>query len=221
MEKNRLVFIFGAVLLCALIGLAVFFGLSDDVVDKPLPAKPQAAATPPSKPLVSEVESSKPSGNFEVSGVAQSASDFSSNPPRTSEEDNIIKLASADQMDRTARAERLLQMAAGAQDPDAKQMAVEYAAELIRDNSYLNYRGQMFQIANTPELREVVMDDALTRGEDVRLPTLVEMLKLPLTEAERSDIREVLEAYVDKDYGPDAGAWEAPVQQWVKENTQQ
>ncbi len=64
------------------------------------------------------------------------------------------------------------------------------------------------------------MDDALMRGEEYRLPTLVDMLGSTLSDKENTEIREILEAYLDKDYGPNPSDWKGPVDAWVKENTQ-
>jgi hypothetical protein len=68
-------------------------------------------------------------------------------------------------------------------------------------------------------MRVAVMDDSLTRGEELRLPNLLEMMRNSTSDEEKQEIREILEAYLDQDYGPQPGAWEAPLRKWVAENT--
>ena len=155
---------------------------------------------------------------FEVRDAA-SAQDFSSNPPRSSEENAVIAIVAKTIPDKQ-KADELLAMAVTVQDEDAKELAIEHASKNISDEEYLNYRDRLFQLAQNPEIRELVLDDALTRGEEYRLPTLVDMLGSTLSEKEKIEIREILEAYLDKDYGPSPSAWKGPVDAWVKENMQ-
>jgi hypothetical protein len=39
------------------------------------------------------------------------------------------------------------------------------------------------------------------------------------SDEEKQEIREIFEAYLDHDYGPNPVSWEAPLRQWVAENT--
>lgn len=138
---------------------------------------------------------------------------FSSNPRRSATESYVLNIVRADVPD-AQKVEDLLRIAPELPG-DAQRLAVEEAVELIPDTTYLHYRERLFQLAYSEELRAAIIDDALTRGEEVRLPTLVEMMRLSISESERTEIREVLEAYLDADYGPDPKHWEAPVRRWV------
>ena len=169
--------------------------------------KPAYTPPPDPKKLVFQVED------------ATSPQDFSSNPPRTSEENAVIAVVSKIAPDKQ-KADELLAMAVTVKDEDAKELAIEHAAKFIPDDDYLAYRDRLFQLAQNPEIRELVMDDALMRGEEYRLPTLVDMLGSTLSDKENTEIREILEAYLDKDYGPNPSDWKGPVDAWVKENTQ-
>jgi len=102
--------------------------------------------------------------------------------------------------------------------PDAQTLAMENATALIPDTDYLNYRNHLIQLAKTPDLREAVMNDSLTRGEELRLPNLLELMRTSQSEDEKLEIRGILEAYLDKDYGPQPAQWEAPLRQWIAEN---
>lgn len=101
--------------------------------------------------------------------------------------------------------------------PEGKVLAMEYATALIPDETYAQYRPTLFGFANTPELRETVLRDVLTRTEPVRMPTLVEMLRQPAN-PEQAEVREILLAYVDVDYGSDVNGWDAAVKKFLAEN---
>jgi hypothetical protein len=96
---------------------------------------------------------------------------------------------------------------------------MENATSLIPDSDYLKHRSNLLKLATTPEMRVAVMDDSLTRGEELRLPNLLELMRTSTSEEEKQEIREIFEAYLDKDYGPNPAHWESPLRQWIAENT--
>lgn len=145
--------------------------------------------------------------------------DFSSNPKREPEEQRVLDIAAERTLPDEAKVDRLLTLIPSL-PPDAQTLAMENAAALIEDQSYLKYRTRLLRLATTKEMRETVMNDSLTRGEELRLPNLLEMMRTSADDAEKKEIREIFEAYLDKDYGPNPALWEAPVRKWVAENTQ-
>jgi hypothetical protein len=148
-----------------------------------------------------------------------SPENYSSNPPRDPSEKLVLKIAGERGVPDEEKVKRLLAMIPTL-PPDAQTVAMENAAALIPDTDYLNYRSQLLQLAKTPDMREVVMDDSLTRGEELRLPNLLELMRTSTNEEEKLEIREIFEAYLDKDYGPNPAHWEAPLRQWVAENSE-
>jgi len=215
--KKQIVVISVAAAVLVLV-LAFFLGGKQDTLPtptveaKPVPAttgEMKAVYTPPADPKKLDL----------AVRDADSIQDFSSNPARSSDENRVIAVVAKTIPDKQ-KADELLALAVTVQDEDAKELAIEHAAKNISDTEYLNYRDRLFQLAQNAEIRELVLDDALTRGEEYRLPTLVDMLGSTLSEKENTEIREILEAYLDKDYGPSPSAWKAPVDAWVKENMQ-
>lgn len=144
---------------------------------------------------------------------------YSSNPQRDPAETLVIKIAAERGVSDEEKVKRLLGMIPTL-PPDAQTLAMEHATALIPDENYLNYRSHLLQLAKTPDMRVAVMDDSLTRGEELRLPNLLELMKISDSEEEKLEIREIFEAYLDKDYGPNPAHWEAPLRQWVAENSE-
>ena len=153
-----------------------------------------------------------------LSPEAESIEEFSSNPKRDPEEQQILDLAGDHKIPDREKVRQMLAMIPKLQ-ADAQTLAMEHATALIPDEEYLNYRGHLLQLAKTSEMRTAVMHDSLTRGEEIRLPNLLEMMRTSTSEEEKREIREIFEAYLDKDYGPNPAQWEAPLRQWVAANT--
>jgi hypothetical protein len=103
---------------------------------------------------------------------------------------------------------------------DGKVLAMEEATKLIPDEQYNQYRPTLFALVSSNELRETVLLDVLTRGEPVRMPTLVEMLKQPpnTEHPAHEDIREILVAYLDTDYGSNLDGWDSAVKKFLADN---
>jgi hypothetical protein len=156
--------------------------------------------------------------NGKLSPEATSMDEFSSNAPRDPSEQQVIDLAEDRALTDQAKVQRLLAMIPSL-PPDAQTLAMENATALIPDADYSKYRGQLLQLAKSPEMRETVMHDSLTRGEELRLPNLLEMMRTSTSEEEKKEIREIFEAYLDKDYGPNPAQWEVPLRNWVAENS--
>lgn len=156
--------------------------------------------------------------NGRLSPEADSPADFSSNPKRDPAEQQVIDLAGDRNLSDRAKVDRLLTMIPNL-PPEAQTLAMENATALIPDTDYTSYRQRILQLAKSPEMREAVMDDSLTRGEELRLPNLLELMRTSTSDAEKQEIREIFEAYLDKDYGPHPAQWEIPLSKWVAENS--
>ncbi|HET6408748.1 MAG TPA: hypothetical protein VFG14_12760 [Chthoniobacteraceae bacterium] len=156
--------------------------------------------------------------NGRLSPEAKSTEEFSSNPKREPGEQAVLEIAAERGVSDTNKVERLLAMVPTL-SPDAKTLAVEHAAALIPDKDYLKYRDRLLKVADSAEMRIAIMDDSLTRGEELRLPNLLELMRSSKSDEEKQEIREIFEAYLDKDYGPNPAHWEAPLREWVAQHS--
>lgn len=142
---------------------------------------------------------------------------YSSNPPQEPWEKEIIGLVNTLGIPDVAKAERLISRIPSL-PPDGKVLALEHAMQLLPDPDYLRLRPSIFQLSNnSEEMRESLLVDVLSRTDEVRMPTLVEMLRQPPNPAQE-EIREILIAYIDHDYGNDAAMWDVAVKKWLVEN---
>ena len=143
---------------------------------------------------------------------------YSSNPPRQIHEQRVIQTATARELSDGVKVQQLLAMLPTLPD-DGKVLAMEHAAKLITDGEYLKFRDRLLSLSSTPELRQTVLLDVLTRDDEIRMPTLVELLRhRPVSE--QAEVKEILEAFVEKDFGDDTKQWELAVRAYLAESSE-
>lgn len=134
-------------------------------------------------------------------------------------EQDIIKLAGRLDMTDDRKAVALLNKAYTLPDEPAKVVAVEQATRLMSDQQFKQLKPQLMGLNDTgsEDMQETILRDILTRAENVRMPALVDLLRRPPYPGQQ-EIREILEAYVDVDYGTDISKWDAAVHKWLIDN---
>ena len=142
--------------------------------------------------------------------------DYTTAPSPGTIEGRLVMVFADRQLPDAEKVERFLAMVPSLPE-EGKRMALDYATQLITDQDYLRQRPRLLRMAATDDLREVVMLDMLTRDDGIKMPSLVELMKTS-SESTRSEAREILVAFLEKDYGDDPNQWDAPVRQWVAEN---
>jgi len=148
--------------------------------------------------------------------VAVKYSEFSKKPDW---EQDIIKLAGRLDLTDDHKAVALLNKAYTLPDEPAKVVAVEQATRLMSDNQFKQLKPQLMGLndSGSEDMQETILRDILTRAENVRMPALVDLLRRPPYPGQQ-EIREILEAYVDVDYGRDIPKWDAAVRKWLIDN---
>jgi hypothetical protein len=218
MNRRNLSFLICALALLA--GAAVFYltsssdsavGHGHGVDDS---SASDTAAKSASASIVRPDEVEKKKSNFVPLEVK--AEDYTTRPKANTVEGRLLKIWADRQLPDPEKVERLLGAMSGLDDA-GKKLALDYATQLITDDDYVRQRPRLLRVAASDELREVVMLDMLTRDDGIKMSSLVELMKTP-SPTTRSEAREILEAFLDKDYGDDPQNWDAPVQQWVAEN---
>jgi len=134
-------------------------------------------------------------------------------------EQDIIKLAGRLDMPDDRKALALLNKVHTLPDEPAKVVAVEHATHLMSDEQFKQLRSQIMSLNDTggEDMKDAILRDILTRAENVRMPALVDLLRRP-TYPGQQEVREILEAYLEVDYGTDFPKWDAAVRQWLIEN---
>ena len=100
---------------------------------------------------------------------------------------------------------------------DAQVGAATHIANLIADADYAPF-GQHLTNTNTlPEVQDVIFADLLGRPNALKLPWLLEVARTP-AHGKASDAKDLLELYLERNYGDDWDAWQTNLAQWLRDN---
>ncbi len=118
--------------------------------------------------------------------------------------------------DEDQKAKRLLELLPNL--PEEGQVeAAQHLSNLLPDEQYPAL-AQTLTNAHTPEaVLDVLMTDVLNRPNPIKLSTLLDVARTP-EHPKSEEARDVLEVFVDEDYGTNWDAWETAVKKWLKEN---
>ena len=134
----------------------------------------------------------------------------------TNWEETVDALLRDDSGEPNAKAKQLLELLP--RFPEAGQVeAAQHIANLIADEDYAPF-GAYFTNTNTSvEIQEIILADLLGRPNSIKLPLLLESARLP-QHAKAAEAKELLELYLEKDYGEDWELWQKNVEEWLKAN---
>jgi len=67
------------------------------------------------------------------------------------------------------------------------------------------------------DVLDVLVVDVLNRPNSLKLPLLLEIAREP-SHPKAIESKELLEVYLEQDYGNDWNKWQAKLDQWIKDN---
>ena len=100
---------------------------------------------------------------------------------------------------------------------DVQVEAATHIANLIADADYAPLGRHLVNTNTLPEVQDVILADLLGRPNALKLPWLLEVARTPAHE-KAPEAKELLELYLEKDYGNDWEAWQSNLAQWLKDN---
>lgn len=95
---------------------------------------------------------------------------------------------------------------------------LEYARQMtvmLDDTNYTPVKKILLDPTTPTNVFDVIFNEFVTRGNALKLPVYVEMLKIP-NHTYHARARQVLQAYLRMDYGDDPAKWEEPVNEYLK-----
>lgn len=101
--------------------------------------------------------------------------------------------------------------------PDGQDEVAQHLSNLVEDEDY----APLGQLLLDPKLPEEVLDtllaDLLNRPNETKLPMFLEVAFIP-NHPKAEEARDLLELYLDEDYGTDRATWQKKMEEWLKEN---
>jgi len=102
--------------------------------------------------------------------------------------------------------------------PESGQLEVSrHLANLVSDADYASLSKYLTDPSMPTGVLEVLFGDALNRPNSLKLPALLEVAR-DLSNPNAAQAHDILEMFLEEDYGPDWNLWQAKVDQWLKDN---
>jgi hypothetical protein len=99
--------------------------------------------------------------------------------------------------------------------PEGQAEAAQHVSNLLADSDY----SKVLPIIKNPTMNEDVLDvfvtDLMNRDDTVKLPTLLEIAKIP-NHPHREEAATDLQIFLDEDYGTDWAKWDAAMKAYLK-----
>ena len=215
MNNNRPLVIVACVVL-AIVGGSLWFLNSKPVVPAPTTGKP--AVDVPVGPSIYTPPPIGSTGN-QNTAASKPLTDTPVKPkgtPRPMEEwevriDEVLRSTA----DESQTAQILINMLPTL-PPDGQSEAAQHISNLILDEDYK----KVLPLVKNPNLSEDVLDvfvtDLMNREDTVKLPTLLEIAKIP-NHPHHEEALTDLEIFLDEDYGNDWSRWQAALDKYLKD----
>jgi len=95
--------------------------------------------------------------------------------------------------------------------------AAQHLSNLLADAEYAPL-GKFLKDSKLPEpVLDVLIVDVLNRPNGLKLPLLLEVAREP-QHPKAAEAKDLLELYLEEDYGTDWNKWQAKLEQWIKDN---
>jgi len=100
---------------------------------------------------------------------------------------------------------------------DGQVEVAQHLSNLVSDQDYGSLARFLTNSALPPPVLDVLVADALNRPNSVKLPVLLEVARDPQN-PKAGEAKDVLQLFLEEDYGNDWAAWQAKLDQWLKDN---
>ncbi len=100
---------------------------------------------------------------------------------------------------------------------EGQEETARHLANLVEDEDYAPL-GSYLTNATLPEsVLDVLIQDVLNRPNELKMPLLLDVAKEP-GHPKAEEARDLLELFLEEDYGTDWARWQTAMQKWLKDN---
>jgi hypothetical protein len=100
---------------------------------------------------------------------------------------------------------------------DGQVEVAQHLSNLVSDEEYSMISGFVTNAALPEAVLDVLIADSLNRPNSVKLPLLLDVAREPQN-PKATEAREILELFLEEDYGDDWAKWQAKMQEWIANN---
>jgi len=102
--------------------------------------------------------------------------------------------------------------------PEAGQIeTAQHISNLLADEDYPKFGSYLTNSTTPVSVQDVILADVLNRPNTIKLPLLLETARSP-DNAKAAEAKDLLELYLEDDYGTDWNKWQQEMEKWLKEN---
>jgi hypothetical protein len=102
--------------------------------------------------------------------------------------------------------------------PEAGQVeTAQHISNLLPHEDYATFGNYLTNSKTPVSVQDVILADVLNRPNEIKLPLLLETARTP-DNAKAGEAKELLELYLEVDYGTDWKKWQQEMEKWLKEN---
>ncbi|MBC8096362.1 MAG: hypothetical protein H7Y43_11160 [Akkermansiaceae bacterium] len=222
MQKSKLLvglgLLAGIVILGVAIGWWATLGTITTVVVDPgtssttteIPVSP-STSVPRSIPRTTTPTNARPLAAALIDSVPEVAPEMTS----TNWEDKLDEILSSE-ADDTNKVHDLLAMFPTV-PPEGQEELAQHLSNLIEDEDYAPLGKLLLDAKLSAEVLDILLADLLNRPNATKLPMFLDLAKNP-DHAKAEESRELLELYLDEDYGTDWTKWQSAMKKWLEEN---
>ena len=212
MRTSTLGRVFGVLTVAILIGGLIGWWVSRDSTGSG--STHEAGTTSPA--VSPEVERTPPSAtNIDAEIPVPAPVVASTNNPADDWEDELDEILSSD-TDTNRKAEDLLDLMPKVNEEAQIELA-GHIVNLVEDNRYARVAPYLTNAAVPEAVSSIFMNDLYNRADSLKLPLVLAVARAdnhPL----RDEAKDLLELYIEEDYGTDWAKWEEAMNKWLKEN---
>ncbi len=130
-------------------------------------------------------------------------------------EDKIDGILGSD-LDDAVKARQMLELFPRLPE-DGQMEAAQHLSNLVEDKDY-EPLGKLLTNTGLPEaVLDVLLADVLNRPNSLKLPLLLKVAEDP-RHAKAQEAKDLLELFLEEDYGTDWTKWQAKLETWLKDN---
>ncbi len=100
---------------------------------------------------------------------------------------------------------------------DAQSEVAQHLSNLVSDENYASLAQYLTNSTLPESVLDVLFGDALNRPNSLKLPVLVDVARDPQN-PKAGEAKDILQLFLEQDYGTDWNTWQAKVDQWLKDN---
>ena len=100
---------------------------------------------------------------------------------------------------------------------DGQEEVARHLSNLVADQDYGAMRAYLTNASLPAAVLEVLFGDVLNRPNDLKLPALLEVARTP-EHPKATEAKDVLQLFLEEDYGNDWDKWQAKMEEWLKAN---